>query len=45
MFHVEASGKPPLVDLVLSLIDVLSVPRFVLEPVVKPSTDNGNAIR
>jgi hypothetical protein len=45
MFHVEASRKPPFVYLVLSRVDVLSVSGFVLEPVVKPGADHGDAVR
>jgi hypothetical protein len=45
MFHVEASRKSPFVYLVLSRVDVLIVSGFVLEPVVKPGTDDGDAVR
>jgi hypothetical protein len=45
MFHVEARREPPFVHLILSRIDVFSVSGFVLEPVVKPATDDRDTVR
>jgi hypothetical protein len=45
MFYVEARRKSPFVNLVLSRVDILIASGFVFEPVVKPGTDDGDAIR
>jgi hypothetical protein len=44
MGDAEACSKPPFIDLVLPLVDVLRSTVFVLEPMVKPAADNGSPI-
>jgi hypothetical protein len=45
MGAIEACSKPPFIDMVFPLINVLGAAGFVLEPVVKPAADDGDAIR
>jgi hypothetical protein len=45
MADTEAGSKPPFIHLILSLVNVLGIARFVLEPVVKPAANDGNTIR
>jgi hypothetical protein len=45
MSNVELRCKPPFIDLVFTRVNVISSTVFVLEPVVKPATNNRNPIR
>jgi hypothetical protein len=45
MADIEARSEPPFIHLILSLVDVLGIAGFVLEPVVKPAANHGNPIR
>jgi hypothetical protein len=45
MADIEARSKSPFIYLILSLVDVLGIAGFVLEPVVKPAANDGNPVR
>jgi hypothetical protein len=45
VFNVKPRGQPPFIDLELALVDILSISRLALEPVVEPAANDRDSIR
>jgi hypothetical protein len=45
MVDAEARAKPPFIDLIFPRVNVFGSSGLVLEPVVKPATNDGDTVR